>query len=257
MDGLLKAKFDVGHQLSDHVIRAATARQGLVGFLAIDRPVAHLMVNKEVKRFADLRGRILAVDSATTGYALLLRYLLRVNGLDPESDVRLEPTGGTIQRLAALEAGHVSGTILEAPNCFVAADLGLHELAVSTSYLPRYQGTVEACLTEWGRGHAEILVGYVRGYLRSWNWLHDPRNQTQALDFLCTHLGVSERAASASYAEQVVGGRFNGRGSLEPGDLEALIHLMVAEGHTAVMPSQDPFWDASYLERAASSATSE
>ena len=68
----------------------------------------------DVRTIADLRGRTIAVDGARTGYALLLRRLLRRNGLG-DADVVFREIGGSQERFDAMKSGETAASLLNPP----------------------------------------------------------------------------------------------------------------------------------------------
>jgi NitT/TauT family transport system substrate-binding protein len=62
-----------------------------------------------VKSVRDFKGRTIGIATLGSGGAPLVRAYLRANGLDPDKDVTLLPTGSAGMALQALQSGRVDG----------------------------------------------------------------------------------------------------------------------------------------------------
>ena len=79
LEKLVSGDYDIGLQQSDHVVRAVERGSDLFVFMGQAlAPELTLVAAPQIKSFADLKGTVIAVDGARTGYALLLRKLLRL-----------------------------------------------------------------------------------------------------------------------------------------------------------------------------------
>ena len=97
--------------------------KGDVAFLAVDNDVAmmdsagvdvvivmgaessenEIIAQPGTKSIADLRGRKLLVDATNTAYALELKKVLQIHGMQPGKDYELKPVGSTPFRLQAID----------------------------------------------------------------------------------------------------------------------------------------------------------
>lgn len=89
-----------------------------------------------------LRGAVVAVDVAASGFAFALFEILSRAGLDAGADYELVELGSTPRRLRALLAGRCAATMLNAGNDLRADEAGLPRLADITSVATPYLGTV-------------------------------------------------------------------------------------------------------------------
>ncbi len=189
--GLIRGDWDIGMTGIDNVV-AYQEGQGeakidrepdLFVFMGGDDAFLRLVVQGDIKSFADLKGKQLAVDALTTGFAFVLRKMIEKAGLKP-SDVDYVRAGGVMQRWEALKAGNFAGTLLLTPFEIIAQSLGLRLLQSATDIYPRYQGIVGAARRGWARSHGPLLVGYIRAYLDALAWLYDRGNKAEALKIL-------------------------------------------------------------------------
>ena len=158
LSGLIRGEWDLGLTGFDNVV-AYQEGQGeaeidrepdLFVFMGGDDAFLRLVVQPDVRSYADLKGKILSVDALTTGFAFVLRRMLALNGID-ESDVSFERAGGVLQRFEALKQGKHAGTLLITPFDLMAeqarvsgAAKGVRRLAA----LPRRGGRDAAVVGE-------------------------------------------------------------------------------------------------------------
>ena len=79
---------------------------------------------KDVKRFEDLRGKIVGVTGAGAFSDFTVRIYLKRNNLDPDKDVALRAIGGTVLRAVALEKGAIAAAPFAAEDTVRLLDKG-------------------------------------------------------------------------------------------------------------------------------------
>lgn len=205
--GLIRGDWDLGLTGFDNVVAyqegqgeaAIGRRPDLFAFMGGDDAFLRLVVQGEIKSYADLRGKTLSVDALTTGFAFVLRKMLALNGI-AESEVKFERAGGVMQRWEALKAGKHAGTLLLTPFELIAQKLGLRLLQSARDVLPRYQGLVGTTRRSWAAANGEALNGFIRGFLDSLAWLYDRANKVAAGAILVENVpSMSAALAAATY----------------------------------------------------------
>ena len=191
MTNLIEGKYDIAVTAIDNLI-AYQEGQGeaplkttpdLVAFMGLDSGFQNLMAAPEVKSIADLRGRKLAVDALTTGFAFILREMIVRGGLQ-ESDVTYERTGGGPTRLHALLEGKYAAGLLATPLDIIAADRGFRRLGTGRELLGHYQGRTAFSRRAWAKDNAAAVIGYMRAYREAMEWLYDRGNREIAAALL-------------------------------------------------------------------------
>ncbi|HEY1268504.1 MAG TPA: ABC transporter substrate-binding protein [Candidatus Binatia bacterium] len=104
---------------SDLVLLASTKKEPAQPFL---------VVSKDTKSAAQLKGKKLAVSRLGASSDFLLRYLLKKMGLAPDRDVTIVQVGSSPVRMAALANGAIDGTALTFEEMLVAKKLGFNVL---------------------------------------------------------------------------------------------------------------------------------
>lgn len=207
LTGLAKGDFDIAITAIDNLIayregQGAPGVDGrdLVAIMGGDNGFLRLTAQASVASVADLRGKDVSVDALTTGYAFVLLEILERNGLVLNRDYRTVPAGGVLQRYEQLVAGKHAATMLISPFEVMAQAQGLRVLADASAALGSYQGLVGGVRRTWAQENPQAVVGYIRGYRQSLDWLYDPRNKEEALKlFLANVPNSTMQAAQRAY----------------------------------------------------------
>src|SRR5262249_11636262 len=149
-------------------------------FMGAQYGAVRLVARREVRTIADLKGRALAVDAATTGYAFVLRKMMQLAGLS-DGDYTLERVGGTAQRAEALVGGNTAATILTSPLEIGPEAKGCRRLANAVDVIGPYQAVCGASRRSWARDHADDLARFIRAYVASLDWLCVARHRDEAI----------------------------------------------------------------------------
>lgn len=191
MKNLIEGSFDLTVTAMDNLV-AYQEGQGeaeytgtcdLVAFMGVDDSFQSLMAAPEIKSVADLRGRKIAVDALTTGYAFILREMIARAGMS-DADVRYERTGGGPMRLKAMLDGNYAAGLLATPLDRIAADRGFTRLGTARELLGRYQGRTGFAQRSWIKNNEAAVIGFMRGYRDAMDWLYDRNNRGAAADLL-------------------------------------------------------------------------
>jgi ABC-type nitrate/sulfonate/bicarbonate transport system substrate-binding protein len=192
-------------------------------FLGSDDSFLSLVATPDVASIAELRGRAVSVDAATTGYAFVLFDLLNDAGL-PNQNYRIVKVGGMAQRFSDLcRKGHAA-TMLSSPYDILAEQQGLRVLA---RFQKPYLGNVAAARRDWAAGNTDSIVAYTRAYVGALDWLHEPSNRAQARAILERNVdGMTGELAMASYARMLgLSGGFSRTGRIDNAAARTVLHL--------------------------------
>jgi ABC-type nitrate/sulfonate/bicarbonate transport system substrate-binding protein len=207
--GMMDGKFDLGLTALDNVI-AYDAGQGaaplkekadLFAFMGGEGGGLHLITTREVKTIEALKGKPLAVDAKTTGFAFVLYHILETHGLKL-GDYELVAVGSSQKRFDALLQGKAAGGLLDRPFDSFARAKGLNDLATMKKALPHYQSSVGMARRSWAKDHHDALVGFIRGYVEASLWLFDSRNKEAAIGILLKQTpNLTRETAEHIYAD--------------------------------------------------------
>jgi ABC-type nitrate/sulfonate/bicarbonate transport system substrate-binding protein len=198
VSGLMDGKFDIALAAIDNVI-AYQEGQGeaqlgtqpdMFAFLGNLRGSLRLIALPEIHSIAALRGKSIAVDARTTGFAFVLMKMLEAGGLG-QSDYQLDPVGSTVARVKALFDRTTSASLINSPLEAGLLEKGYSDLGSATTLIGPYQGTVGVARRSWAAAHRQDLVRFIRAYVRATDWLRDPAHHDEALK-------IFERVAKAT-----------------------------------------------------------
>ncbi len=199
--GLLAGDRDIAHTAADNVIAWVDGgATDVFVFLVADLGVDHTLVARTALRApSELAARTLAVDSATSGHALLLYKILAAHGLGRD-DYQVLPVGGSGARLAALREGRADAALLGAPYDQAALAEGYLALASTAAFFPRHPGLAAAARRSWAAAHADTVVRYSRALRGAVGWAADPANRTALVAWLAEE---DSAAAEDRYIREV------------------------------------------------------
>lgn len=167
-----------------------------VAVMGLDnRAMPVLVTAPDVRRYADLRGRTLAVDALKTGNALVLIGMLEHAGLSRD-EYRLERAGGVKQRFDAMQRGEYAGALFNSPFEGLLRGLGFNMLDSAASLLPHFQGHVVAVRNGWADANRPVVAGFLRAIVAALAWLYDPANREQAFAIHDRNLSGSRAGAA-------------------------------------------------------------
>lgn len=234
MQNLAAGKFDLAFSTFDNVV-AYMEGQGeaplpetpdFFVFMGAQYGAVRLVASPDVQTIADLKGKSLAVDAATTGYAFVLRKIVQQAGLG-EADYTLERLGGTSQRAEALMQGKTAATILTSPLEIVPESRGYRRLANATEAIGPYQAVSAVARRSWAKEHRAELVAFIKGYVRSLDWLSDPANRAEAVVIYRKNLPQATDVSAGKAWEVLTqtGEGFQKRARLDRAGMETVLRL--------------------------------
>ncbi|WP_417317751.1 ABC transporter substrate-binding protein [Emcibacter sp.] len=211
---LVEGQYDIATSSIDNVI-AYNSGQGQVplsrpadffGFMNISRNMTlPLIVQGDIKNFADLKGKTLAVDAVSTGFSFVLRKILETHGLGM-GDYELVSVGNARDRLASLKAGEHAGAILTPSFNRMAMAAGLRQIGSSADFTDNYQGTCFISSRRWSAEHPEKLNSFIRAVLATESWLAKPDSHVEAADILRHYTDGMSKEAALNTVKRLVGG---------------------------------------------------
>ena len=101
-----------------------------------------LIVRPNISSYAELKGKRFGVGSLTGFSFEIPQIMLSKNGVDPKKDVAIILIGPTADRMNALRANAIQGTILEPPFNFMVLKEGFRKLGYSGDYYQNLQGAL-------------------------------------------------------------------------------------------------------------------
>jgi len=248
MRGVGQGKFDVVSTAFDNVL-AWSGREGaeIIAVAQIsDKTVLPVFVRPEIKTWSDLRGKKLAADAVDTAFALVLRRVLLANGLDmTKGDYELVALGATGARFESMLKGETFAGVLTSPFDAKALAAGMRRIGDSKEVLPDYPSTIFAVNREWAQKNQEMLVAYLRAWLKGMSWVKDPANREAAVKLVGQQLKLNTKQAADSVDE------LSTTGSLNLPGLQVVLDLRTQFGFKLNKGDKLPvYYDAGYFNAA-------
>jgi ABC-type nitrate/sulfonate/bicarbonate transport system substrate-binding protein len=259
--GMMEGKYDLGMTAFDNVI-AYDAGQGetklageadLVAFLGGEGGSLHLITAPEVKTVEGLKGKTLAVDAKSTGYAFVLYRIAAMHGL-AQSDYSILAVGSSQKRLDALIQGQAAGTLLSKPFDAFATAKGFTDLVAMNKLFPHYQSTVGFTRRPWAKDHRDVLIAFIRAYVQGSLWLFDSSHKEGAIDLLLKSTpNLSRDQAEAIYSGTVGADSVTSpMAALDPAGVKTVVALRSEFGEPKKRLDAQQFYDLSFYKAAIS-----
>ena len=234
IQNMMAGKFDLAFSNYDNVV-AYMEGQGeaplpeppdLFTFMAVQYGAVRLVANPEIQSIADLRGKSVAVDAATTGYAFVLYKMLQQAGVK-EGEYTVDKVGSTSQRADALMQNKTSATILTTPLEIVPESKGYRRLANATETVGPYQAVSGVARRSWAKEHRAELVAFIKAYVRSLDWISHPDNRAEAIAIYRKQIPAASEASALKAWEVLVqsGEGFAKRAKLDPAAMATVLKL--------------------------------
>jgi ABC-type nitrate/sulfonate/bicarbonate transport system substrate-binding protein len=205
---------------SDSMRAALAAGKGDLAYAAVDNAVAmveiagvdvvivsggegsqnELIAQPDIKSIKELQGKTLLVDAVNTAYALQLKKIMLLSGMQAGRDYEMKCYGATPLRLEALlKHKEFAGSMLGAPASLSAKSAGLASLGSIPDLLGAYQAGGHFTRRNWADEHRESLVKYLAAYIESQRWVMDPANKKRVLEIMVEEYKLAPEVAAGTY----------------------------------------------------------
>ena len=157
-----------------------------------------LVTRPEIRTFADLRGKIVGVDTPGATTDVITRLLLEKNRLDPSRDLKVLATGHEGIRLEQLKLKQIDGAMLGPQGVVVAKRAGLRVLAdvADEIELPFVGGSTTDQIMERRPDETKKVL---RASLRGIRYTLDPANRAKIVSLLAQWLELDQETAEYTY----------------------------------------------------------
>jgi ABC-type nitrate/sulfonate/bicarbonate transport system substrate-binding protein len=250
---LAGGKGDVAFVAADNAVAMVElAGADVVIMMGGESSVNELFAQPEIKSIKDLRGRKILVDAPNTAYALQLKKVLQTNGLQPGTDYEMKSVGSTPIRLQAMMRDREdAATILNPPFSILAKHAGLVSLGTTRKLLGGDLDRATFAMRPWAREHADLIEGYLAGYVQGQRWLMAPANKSQVVALLMTESNVTEQIANEWYAAVIPTGGYAKDARFDVDGFKKTLQLRAeVEGGKQKTPSAEKYYDLSYYRAA-------
>jgi ABC-type nitrate/sulfonate/bicarbonate transport system substrate-binding protein len=204
---LISGKYDLILNNADNVIAWAEGQgadpqpNDFVIFLGGSQGVNQKLVAAPgINDFKDFKGKVLAADAPTTGYAIVGVYILKKHGLELNRDYTFKSFGNTVARADAMSRGDASGAMMNMPDEQIQKR-GFKVLARSEDYVKHYARGLGATRRPWANANEELLVRFNRAMIRATDWVMESKNKEEVMKILLPENKNNKARAEEMYEE--------------------------------------------------------
>lgn len=256
--GLIGGRFGLILNNADNVIAwaegqgADPATNDFVIFLGGHQGLRQkLVVASSVNSFDDLRGKVLAVDAPTTGFAIVMIAMLKQRGLELGRDYTLKMFGNTTRRADAMGRGEAWAGMMNMPDDEIQKR-GFKVLARAEDYVAHYARGLGAARRDWADAHEDLVVRFIRAMVRATDWVMEPKNKAEVVRLLLPENKNSPPRAEEAY-EETVSPRFGltPRGRIDMEGIRTVLELREAAGlMKPPVPQAEKYVDERFYKKA-------
>ena len=256
-EGLAAGKFEIAHAGIDNAVAMVElAKQDVVVVMGGDAGMNEFMVRAEIGSFADIRGKVLAVDAPNTSYALVAKKILKNNGLIEGRDYTVKAIGGTQSRSEALASTpELAAGMVSTPFSFILRERGLKSLGRVSDLLGPYQATSAYVMRKWAQENASVLERYIAAYIEAVRCAMNPANRVEMIKLLSDRFKLDAVTVEKTYEALMTPGfgmAVDARLDLA-GFRNVLAIRADVDGKGEAVAAPEKYLDLSYYDRAAKS----
>jgi NitT/TauT family transport system substrate-binding protein len=202
-----------------------------------------LMTPQEIRTIADLKGKVVGIGLGRDLPYAHLTKILRDNGIDPKTDVKILPLGGGPGGyISALKAGRVQAAMIIPPNHLVAEKAGLRTLTkIDVPTLAGGLNTTQPFVEK----SRETFIRFLKGYLEGIQYM--VRNKNYSLKVFAKYLQNPDPAVNAYLYDDITSRIAK---DLHPSSeaIRYMLDIIVLDHPQAQRVSDRDFWDLSLLD---------
>jgi ABC-type nitrate/sulfonate/bicarbonate transport system substrate-binding protein len=258
-ENLAAGKFQIAGTAFDNVV-AYQEGQGAVqlpqtpdffAFMGATQVELAFVTQPDIASYADLKGKSLALDALSTGFAFVLYEMLEKNGLT-KADYSMIAVGATPQRWESVKAGTHAGTLTIEPFTSIARNQGFKVLDTSSNMLAAYQGGSFAASRAWAAAHPDALKAYIKGYLAGLDWTLDPANREEATRILLERMPEIKPPVAGAVMNSLLSPRsgLTPKAGMLMDGVDTVLALRSKYGTGAILTDPARYIDLSYYNEA-------
>src|SRR5215469_7402051 len=198
---LAAGKGDIAYLAVDNAVAMVElARQDVVIVMGGEGSQNELIAQPEIKSTKDLRGKTVLVDAQNTAYALQLKKILILSGMQAGRDYEMKAYGATPQRLIAMrENKSYAASMLGPPSSIIAKREGFVSLGSVQESIGRYQAAGFFTERKWAQDHREALTNFLAAVIEAQRWLLAPANKNDVLALMTRDTHLAPEVAAETY----------------------------------------------------------
>jgi ABC-type nitrate/sulfonate/bicarbonate transport system substrate-binding protein len=252
---LAAGKGDLAYLAVDNAVAMVElARQDVIIVMGGEGSQNELMAQPEIKSIKDLQGKTLIVDAPNTAYALQMKKILLLNGMQAGKDYEIKPFGATPARLAAMrEHKEFAGSMLGPPTSIAAKHAGFVSVGSVQELIGPYQAAGYFMPRGWAKEHRDVLIPFLAACIEAQRWLMAPAHKQEVIDLWVKEFHLAPEIAAETYESTM-----NHPGGFAPDarlDLEGFKSVLKLRAEVEKQwgghpPSPEEYYDSRYYEAA-------
>jgi ABC-type nitrate/sulfonate/bicarbonate transport system substrate-binding protein len=256
-NGLAEGRYQIAHAAVDNAVAQIENNKVEASIvMGGDGGLNLLITQPEITAIEQFKGKTVVVDAPNTAYAFLLYKMLKVKGMERGKDYKVNPVGGTGQRLDAMKKDKENvGGMMNPPFSIRAVKQdGFKSLGSPAAIVGPYQAGGVWVLTKWGKENQDLLVRYLQANIEGIRWATNPANKAAAAGLLADRLKLDADTAMASL-EMGLDAKAGGFARDLAFDMEGFRTVLSLRAEMEGQwggkpPAPDKFLDMSYYQKA-------
>ena len=255
MQDIMAGKYQFASTAFDNIV-AYTEGQGtdkfadydVLAIAGVHSGMNTLVARPEIKKYSDLKGKVVAVNSPTSGYATVLYQIVKDKaGLEKDKDYTTNSVGGTGARVKALKDGSGHVAMISSPNDMQLKDEGFTILGDAATEIGEFQGSAYAVRKSYAKDHPKEVEAFLRGIVAATDYVFSDKAGT--VEVLKSRIkGLSDADAGKLYDRLTGPGGLNKRATLNTKGIETVLKLRTLYGGAA--PTKpEKYIDLSFYEK--------
>jgi ABC-type nitrate/sulfonate/bicarbonate transport system substrate-binding protein len=217
-----------------------------------NNPIYSIIATPEIKAFADLKGKAIALTSPWDTITLASRKLLALHGLGAHDFQVVGAIRGSDSRFACMRSGECVANSAGQPADIHAIEGGYHRLGITNEIGPVIYN-VEIVRRDWAQAHKDTVVRYIRAVADAMRFINDQNNRAE-VETIASELtrepeGAVKEMIAAYYDPKLH--VLPRQGEVDMASFEYLLQILQESGvYDRPLPPAEHFVDLSYAKAA-------
>ncbi len=202
----------------------------MFAFAGIHGGMNTLVVRPEIKTYADIKGKTVAVDALKSGYGIVLYQILKdKGGLDFDRDYKAVSVGNTDKRVEAMKESKAVAAIIGSPNDMAVEREGFRLMADAAQELGHYQGSVLVTRRGFAKSNEADLIGFTRAMIAAHELIFS--DKALALSVMKKNLkGLNDADAEKLYQRMISPGGFTRHAEMDMKGVATVLRIRETYG---------------------------
>ena len=202
----------------------------MFAFAGIHGGMNTLVVRPEIKTYADIKGKTVAVDALKSGYGIVLYQILKdKGGLEFDRDYKAISVGNTDKRVEAMKDNKAVAAIIGSPNDMAVERDGFKLMADAAQELGSYQGSVLVTRRGFAQSNEADLVALTRAMIAAQELIFTDKALT--LSVMKKNLkGMTDADAEKLYQRMISPGGFTRRAEIDMKGVATVLRIRETYG---------------------------